>query len=49
MLDEYFAMRINVADGRLNSIPMILPGWTPNLDKLPLCELPVVAECVDRD
>lgn len=36
MLDEYFSLRIDADAGTVKSIPMVLPGWTPNLDKLPL-------------
>lgn len=39
MLDEYFSLRIDAEEGTVRSIPMVLPGWTPNLDKLPLREL----------
>ena len=38
MLDEYFSLRIDAESGTIESIPMVLPGWTPNLDKLPLCK-----------
>lgn len=36
MLDEYFSLRIDV-EGHLNSLPVLLPGYVPNLEKLPLC------------
>ncbi|KAI0076514.1 DNA mismatch repair protein MutL [Panus rudis PR-1116 ss-1] len=35
MLKEYFAMTIS-ADGLLQSIPLLLKDYTPNLDKLPM-------------
>ncbi|KAH8083337.1 DNA mismatch repair protein MutL [Cristinia sonorae] len=35
MLSEYFSMNIT-EEGRLESIPLLLPDYTPNLDKLPL-------------
>ena len=44
MLDEYFSLAIDAETGTLRSIPMILPGWSPDLDKLPLraCIKPAV-------
>lgn len=36
MLDEYFSFRLT-DDGEIDSLPLILPGYTPNLNKLPLC------------
>ncbi|BGP42915.1 DNA mismatch repair protein Mlh1 [Rhodotorula kratochvilovae] len=35
MLDEYFALRIS-DDGALETLPLILPGYEPDLHKLPL-------------
>ena len=35
MLSEYFATHIT-EDGLLESIPLLLRDYTPNLDKLPL-------------
>ncbi len=35
MLNEYFSMSIN-DKGELESLPLLLPDYTPNLDKLPL-------------
>ena len=35
MLDEYFSMKIN-SKGELESLPLLLRDYTPNLDKLPL-------------
>ncbi|KDQ10268.1 hypothetical protein BOTBODRAFT_36380 [Botryobasidium botryosum FD-172 SS1] len=35
MLDEYFSLLIN-ENGELESLPMLLPEYTPNLDRLPL-------------
>jgi len=34
MLAEYFSLNIS-ASGNIESIPLLLPGYTPNLDKLP--------------
>ena len=51
MLDEYFSLRVDAINGTLESVPMVLPGWTPSLDKLPLREpLPLCMErCVAND
>ncbi|KAI8986896.1 DNA mismatch repair protein MutL [Trametes punicea] len=35
MLQEYFSLGIS-EDGRVETLPMLLPDYTPNLDKLPL-------------
>ncbi|TFY56523.1 hypothetical protein EVJ58_g7586 [Rhodofomes roseus] len=35
MLDEYFSFGIS-ADGKVETLPMLLRDYTPNLDKLPL-------------
>ncbi|KAG8762754.1 DNA mismatch repair protein [Ceratobasidium sp. 423] len=35
MLDEYFGIRIN-EDGLVQSLPLLLPGYTPNIDLLPM-------------
>lgn len=35
MLQEYFALNIT-EDGRLESLPILLNNYTPNLDRLPL-------------
>jgi DNA mismatch repair protein MLH1 len=34
MIDEYFSISLTL-EGRLGSIPMLLKGYTPNLDRLP--------------
>ena len=34
MLDEYFSLSITT-DGQLHSLPLLLKGYTPNLDRLP--------------
>ncbi|WRT68276.1 uncharacterized protein IL334_005252 [Kwoniella shivajii] len=34
MIDEYFSLNIN-DQGKVETIPMILKGYTPNLDRLP--------------
>jgi len=34
MIDEYFSLSVT-SEGRLESIPMLLKGYTPNLDRLP--------------
>lgn len=36
MLEEYFSMTIT-EQGELASLPLVLPGHAPDLDKLPLC------------
>lgn len=35
MLDDYFSLRIN-EKGELESLPLLLREYAPNLDKLPL-------------
>jgi DNA mismatch repair Mlh1-like protein len=35
MLREYFSLGITV-EGMVESLPVLLPDFTPNLDKLPL-------------
>lgn len=35
MLDEYFSMRIT-PDGKLESLPLLLRGYAPDLSRLPL-------------
>ncbi len=37
MLDEYFSFGISDM-GDIESIPLLLPGYMPDLDKLPLCK-----------
>jgi DNA mismatch repair protein MLH1 len=37
MIEEYFSIEIN-DQGELVSLPVILPGHAPSLEKLPLCE-----------
>lgn len=37
MLEEYFSLNITEA-GELASLPLVLPGHAPDLDKLPLCK-----------
>lgn len=39
MLDEYFSLSIDTNVETVKSLPMLLPGWAPDLDKLPLCGL----------
>ena len=34
MMDEYFSLRIS-ADGLVETLPMVLVGYTPDLDRLP--------------
>lgn len=34
MLDEYFSLLIT-EDGKVETLPMLLKGYTPNLDRLP--------------
>jgi DNA mismatch repair protein MLH1 len=34
MLEEYFSIEID-EDGKLQALPLVLPGFTPNLDYLP--------------
>jgi len=34
MLDEYFSLSIS-EEGRMETLPMLLKGYTPNLDRLP--------------
>lgn len=36
MLDEYFSFSIS-PQGTIESLPLLLPGYVPNLNKLPLC------------
>lgn len=35
MLDEYFSLQFD-DEGNVASIPVLLPGYRPNLEKLPL-------------
>lgn len=35
MLDEYFSLKIS-KNGELESLPLLMGDYTPNLDKLPL-------------
>ena len=35
MLDEYFGIQIN-EDGLVECIPLLLPGYMPNIDMLPV-------------
>ena len=35
MLDEYFSLKID-AEGRLRTLPMLLPGYEPPSDALPM-------------
>jgi DNA mismatch repair protein MLH1 len=35
MLGEYFSLGITT-DGLVDSLPVLIPDFTPNLDKLPL-------------
>lgn len=34
MMDEYFSLRLT-PEGKVESLPMVLRGYTPNLDRLP--------------
>lgn len=34
MLDEYFSLHIT-ENGKVETLPMLLKGYTPNLDRLP--------------
>lgn len=34
MLEEYFSIEID-EEGNLRTVPLVLPGYTPNLDHLP--------------
>ena len=34
MLDEYFSLTFS-SDGLVETLPMLLKGYTPNLDRLP--------------
>lgn len=43
MLLEYFMIEID-SDGRIVSLPLLLESYTPNLDKLPLFILRLMAE-----
>lgn len=36
MLDEYFSFSIS-DDGKIESLPLVLPGYSPDMTKLPLC------------
>lgn len=36
MLDEYFSFSIT-DEGLIESLPLLLPGYTPNINRLPLC------------
>lgn len=38
MLEEYFSLVID-KDQLLRAIPLLLGGYQPHLDRLPLCEL----------
>lgn len=35
MLDEYFGIQIN-EDGLVECLPLLLPGYMPNIDMLPV-------------
>lgn len=37
MLDEYFSFSIS-DEGLIESLPLLLPGYTPNINRLPLCQ-----------
>ena len=41
MLDEYFSFCLTDS-GEIDSLPLILQGYTPNLNKLPLCMSPIL-------
>ena len=43
LLEEYFSIQISV-DGTLGALPMILPGYDPDLVKLPLFLLRLALE-----
>jgi DNA mismatch repair protein MLH1 len=34
MLDEYFSLKLS-EEGQIETLPMLLKGYTPNLDRLP--------------
>lgn len=40
MLLEYFSLEIS-EDGFLKALPLLLPGYKPNLDRLPLCKIEI--------
>lgn len=51
MLDEYFSFEIS-DEGKIESLPLVLPGYTPSLNKLPLCKsrfLPRSVYCNTND
>ena len=43
MLSDYFSFEIN-EEGHLISIPLLLEGYTPNMDRLPLFILRLATE-----
>ena len=42
MVDEYFSLAIS-DEGAVETLPMLLRGYTPNLDRLPECLLCLAA------
>lgn len=44
MLDEYFSLKFDT-DGNIESLPMLLNGYIPNLDKLPLFLIRIALRC----
>lgn len=48
MLDEYFSFGIS-EDGKIESLPLLLPGYTPNLNKLPLCKSLSLSPLITND
>lgn len=47
MLEEYFSLDVT-EDGHLVSLPLIVPGYTPNLSKLPLCKRILCSSATSR-
>ncbi|KAH9822544.1 hypothetical protein DFH28DRAFT_1181229 [Melampsora americana] len=44
MLDEYFSLKFD-PDGNIESLPMLLNGYIPNLEKLPLFLMRIALRC----
>lgn len=47
MLAEYFSFSIS-DDGMIESLPLLLPGYTPNIDRLPVCQSSTLRPCSNR-
>ena len=45
MLKDYFSFEIN-KDGQIISLPLLLEGYTPNMDKLPVFLLRLATEVI---